>query len=262
MSKKALIVVSFGTSFDEAIPAIENIERICREAYPDYDFFRAFTSGMIIRKIHRTKGITILNPEQVMEKLVAEGYEEVLCQPTHIINGNEYDKATDMIVKYKDQIPSIKIGSPLLTDEQDYVKACKIVMNELEEPLGDKDAFVLMGHGTDHHANSAYCQFENMLRDLGHEKAYVGTVEGFPTLDYVITRLRRRGIEHVTIMPLMIVAGDHARNDLAGAEADSWDSILKAEGFRTTVILKGLGEIDAIGQMFVEHLGEAKEIAR
>lgn len=260
MAKKALMVVSFGTSFDEAMPAIENIERICQEAYPDYDFYRAFTSGMIIRKLKRVKNLTILNPEEVMEKLLAEGYEEVICQPTHIINGVENDKMIAMLNKFKNDIPVIKIGAPLLTDESDYLKSCEIVMKELKEPLGEKDAFVLMGHGTEHYANSAYCQFENTLRDLGHENAYVGTVEGFPALDYVIRRLRRRDIENVTIMPLMIVAGDHARNDLAGAEADSWDSILKAEGFKTSVILKGLGEIDAIGHLFVEHLAEAEQI--
>ncbi len=260
MSKKALIVVSFGTSFDEAMPAIVNIEEICQKAYPDYDFYRAFTSGMIIRKLKRTKDITIYNPEEVMEILVKEGYEEVLCQPTHIINGLEYDKMVRMLSQFKDQIPVIKIGSPLLTSEDDYTKSCEIVMNELESPLGEKEAFVLMGHGTEHYANSAYCQFENMLRDLGHENTYVGTVEGFPSLDYVITRLNRRGIDTVTIMPLMIVAGDHARNDLAGAEADSWDSILRERGFHTKIILKGLGEIDAIAELFVEHLAKAKQI--
>lgn len=260
MSKKALIVVSFGTSFEEAMPAIENIERICREAFLDYDFYRAFTSGMIIRKLKKTKGISIYNPEELMEYLVEQGYEEVICQPTHIINGVENDKMISMLSKFKQEVPVIRIGKPLLTDESDYSASCEIVMKELEAPLGEKDAFVLMGHGTDHYANSAYCQFENMLRDMEHENTYVGTVEGFPSLDYVIRRLKRRNIENVTIMPLMIVAGDHARNDLAGAEEDSWDSILKSEGFKTKVILKGLGEIDAIGELFVEHLKAAEQI--
>lgn len=112
----------------------------------------------------------------------------------------------------------------------------------------------------EHFANSAYSQFENMLRDLGHESTYVGTVEGFPGLDYVIRRLKIRDIKKVYVMPLMIVAGDHARNDLAGAEADSWDSILKADGFETEVIMKGLGEIDAIAEMFVKHLKKAESL--
>lgn len=260
MSKKALMIVSFGTSFDEAMPAIVNIEETCRRAFPDYDFYRAFTSGMIIRKLKKTKNIVIHNPQEVMEQLAAEGYEEVLCQPTHIINGMEYEKMMGMLAPYKDRIPVIRVGRPLLTDEEDYRKSCQIVMQELDRPLEQDEAFVLMGHGTEHFSNSAYCQFENMLRDLGYENTYVGTVEGFPGLDYVIRRMKIRGIRKVYLMPLMIVAGDHARNDLAGAEADSWDSLLQAEGFETEIILKGMGEIDAIAALFVEHLQAAKPV--
>ena len=260
MGKKALLVVSFGTSFEEALPAIVNIEETCKKAFPDYDFYRAFTAGMILRKWARTKNVIIHNPDEVMKRLVAEGYEEVICQPTHIINGLEYDKMMNMLLAYKDQIPTIKVGTPLLTEEEDYKEACEIVMQELEKPLAKDEAFVFMGHGTEHFANSAYSQFENMLRDLGHESTYVGTVEGFPSLDYVIRRLKIRDIKKVYVMPLMIVAGDHARNDLAGAEADSWDSILKADGFETEVIMKGLGEIDAIAEMFVKHLKKAESL--
>lgn len=260
MSKKALLVVSFGTSFDEALPAIVNIEETCKKAFPDYDFYRAFTSGMIIRKLKRTKNQIIHNPEEIMFHLAEEGYEEVLCQPTHIINGLEYEKMMNMLSPYKNKIKTIRVGTPLLTEEEDYKKACEIVMQEMKQPIPEKEAFVLMGHGTEHYANSAYCQFENMLRDLGYENTYVGTVEGFPSLDYVIRRLKLREVKKVYLMPLMIVAGDHARNDLAGAEADSWDSILRAEGFETEVFMKGLGEIDAIAGMFVEHLNEAEAI--
>ncbi len=160
MSKKALMIVSFGTSFDEAMPAIVNIEETCRKAFPDYDFYRAFTSGMIIRKLKKTKNIVIDNPQEVMEKLAAQGYEEVLCQPTHIINGMEYEKMMGMLAPYKDRIPVIRAGKPLLTEEEDYRKACQIVMQELSRPLHKDEAFVLMGHGTEHYANSAYCQFE------------------------------------------------------------------------------------------------------
>lgn len=260
MSKKALLVVSFGTSFDEALPAIVNIEETCKKAFPEYDFFRAFTSGMIIRKLKKTRQQIIHSPEEIMEQLAGAGYEEVICQPTHIINGMEYEKMMNMLAPYKAKIPLIRVGTPLLTEEEDYKKACEIVMKEIKLPMAEDEAFVLMGHGTEHFANSAYCQFENMLRDLGYENTYVGTVEGFPGLDYVIRRLKLRQIKKVYLMPLMIVAGDHARNDLAGAEEDSWDSILKAEGFETQIILKGLGEIDAIAEMFVEHLRQAKSV--
>ena len=260
MSKKALMIVSFGTSFDEAMPAIVHIEETCRRAFPEYDFYRAFTSGMIIRKLKKTKNVQIDNPQEVMEKLAAQGYDEVLCQPTHIINGMEYEKMMGMLRPYKEQIPVIRVGKPLLTEEEDYRKACQIVMQQLSAPLAKDEAFVLMGHGTEHYANSAYCQFENMLRDLGYENTYVGTVEGFPGLDYVMRRMKIRGIRKVHLMPLMIVAGDHARNDLAGAEEDSWNSLLQAEGFETDIVLKGMGEIDGIAQIFVEHLEAAEQI--
>ncbi len=260
MGKKALVVVSFGTSYDVALPAIENIEKICREAYPDHDFFRAWTSGMIIKKLEKTKNIFIKNPEEVMEKLAQEGYEEVLCQPTHVINGVENDKMIEMLSKFKDRIPVIKIGAPLFTDKDDYRKTCQIVMKEINADLDADEAIVLMGHGTDHYANSAYSQFENMLRFQGYENVYVSTVEGFPDLDYVIGRIQKKGVKKAILMPLMIVAGDHARNDLAGAEEDSWKSILESHDIQTEIILKGLGEIDAIGDIFVEHLAAAEVI--
>ena len=257
MGKKALLVVSFGTSFEEALPAIVNIEETCKKAFPDYDFYRAFTSGMIIRKWARTKNVIIHNPDEVMKRLVAEGYEEVICQPTHIINGLEYDKMMNMLLAYKDQIPTIKVGTPLLTEEEDYKEACEIVMQELEKPLAKDEAFVFMGHGTEHFANSAYSQFENMLRDLGHESTYVGTVEGFPSLDYVIRRLKIREIKKVYVMPLMIVAGDHAHNDMAGDSPDSWVCQFENAGFEVCPIIKGLGEYPGIRRMYVEHAQKA-----
>ena len=257
MGKKALLVVSFGTSFEEALPAIVNIEETCKKAFPDYDFYRAFTSGMIIRKWARTKNVIIHNPDEVMKRLVAEGYEEVICQPTHIINGLEYDKMMNMLLAYKDQIPTIKVGNPLLTEEEDYKEACEIVMQELEKPLAKDEAFVFMGHGTEHFANSAYSQFENMLRDLGHESTYVGTVEGFPSLDYVIRRLKIREIKKVYVMPLMIVAGDHAHNDMAGDSPDSWVCQFENAGFEVCPIIKGLGEYPGIRRMYVEHAQKA-----
>lgn len=215
---------------------------------------------MIIRKLARTQNIIVHSPDEVMDFLAREGYEEVLCQPTHIINGQEYDKMMGMLRKYKNKIPVIKVGTPLLTKEEDYRKTCEIMMDEKGKPLGPEEALVFMGHGTEHFANSAYCQFENMLRDLGFENTYVGTVEGFPDLSYVIRRLKKRNIKKVFVMPLMIVAGDHARNDLAGPEEDSWNAILQKEGFETEIFLKGMGEIDAVAQMFVSHLKRAGEI--
>ena len=191
--------------------------------------------------------------------MLLDGITDVIVQPTHVINGIENDQMKADALSFRDRFSSIVFGNPLLTTEEDNQAIVRVVADEFRD-MDPDTALVLMGHGTEHFANSAYSQFENMLRDLGHESTYVGTVEGFPSLDYVIRRLKIRDIKKVYVMPLMIVAGDHARNDLAGAEADSWDSILKADGFETEVIMKGLGEIDAIAEMFVKHLKKAESL--
>ena len=215
--------------------------------------------------------------QQALDRAVDNGVKNLVVQPTHLMHGAEYDELSETVEKYKDKFESVKIAEPLLGEvgadatviNADKEAVAKAITDEavktanydsIDAAAEDGTAFVFMGHGTEHFANSAYSQFENMLRDLGHESTYVGTVEGFPGLDYVIRRLKIRDIKKVYVMPLMIVAGDHARNDLAGAEADSWDSILKADGFETEVIMKGLGEIDAIAEMFVKHLKKAESL--
>ena len=264
MGKKALLVVSFGTSFEEALPAIVNIEETCKKAFPDYDFYRAFTSGMIIRKWARTKNVIIHNPDEVMKRLVAEGYEEVICQPTHIINGLEYDKMMNMLLAYKDQIPTIKVGTPLLTEEEDYKEACEIVMQELEKPLAKDEAFVFMGHGTSHVANVSYDQMQTQMEQLGYKNVFIGTVEGEPEdteCQAVIEKIKEAGYKKVILRPLMVVAGDHANNDMAGDDDDSWKSQFDASKAFDSVEsqIAGLGEIDAIQQIYVAHTKAAIE---
>ena len=259
MSKKALMIVSFGTSYEKGMAAISNIEKICREAFPDYDFFRAFTSGMIIRKLSR-QGVDIHNPETLMDQLAGEGYEEVLCQPTHIISGLEYNKILDILKRYAARIPRIRMGKPLLTSEEDYLKTADIVMSELPRQLKTDEALILMGHGTEHKADNIYTLFEHVLRDVGYANVFVGTVEGVLNVDYLIRRLKRRAFRKIYAMPLMVVAGDHACNDLAGEEKDTWNSKLKDAGYETELILKGLGEIDLIGQIYADHAREAERI--
>ena len=259
MGKKALIVVSFGTSHERAIKAIENIERVCEEAFPEYDFFRAFTSGMIIRKLKK-QGVEIDDPEAVISRLAGEGYQEVLCQPTHIISGLEYNKLADILKKYTGQIPQLKIGNPLLTSEEDYLRTADLIMAELPRQLKSDEALILMGHGTVHEADNIYTLFEHVLRDVGYANTFVGTVEGFLNVDYLIRRLKRRSFRKIYAMPLMVVAGDHACNDLAGEEKDTWNSKLKAAGYETELIVKGLGEIDGIAEIYADHAGQAAPV--
>ncbi len=260
MAKKAVMVVSFGTSLEGAEKAIINIEKTCEKAFPGYDFFRAFTSGFIIRKLKKTRGLDIPTPAEVLEYLSAEGYEELVCQPTYIIGGIEHDLLTASLLKYRDRIPVIRIGKPLLTDERDYEKVCTALMAELPRPLDFGEALVLMGHGSEHQANNTYFMFEDMMRDMGFERTFVGTVEGFPRLDYIVRRLKRNRIEKAILMPLLIVAGLHVQEDLAGDEEDSWKSVIETNGIGTEVIMKGLGEIDGIARLFAEHMKEAEQI--
>ena len=259
-SKKAILVVSFGTSYENTRKlTIEAIEPDIADAFPACPTYRAWTSKMIIAKLKKRDGLTIHTVKEALEQMLLDGITDVIVQPTHVINGIENDQMKADALSFRDRFSSIVFGNPLLTTEEDNQAIVRVVADEFRD-MDPDTALVLMGHGTEHFANSAYSQFENMLRDLGHESTYVGTVEGFPSLDYVIRRLKIRDIKKVYVMPLMIVAGDHARNDLAGAEADSWDSILKADGFETEVIMKGLGEIDAIAEIFVKHLKKAESL--
>lgn len=259
MSKRAVVVISFGTSYEAAERAIIHIEEKIRGAFPGYDFFRAFTSGMIIKKLKKTRSVFIENPEEVFGRLEKEGYRDIVCQPTHIINGEEYNKMCAMVARYRGSFRSLKVGTPLLTKEEDFME-CAPVLMEVMPKLAADEAAVFMGHGSGHFANGAYCQMENTLRYLGYENAYVGTVEGFPGIDYVMQRMKRKGFRKVFLAPFMIVAGDHARNDLGGDGEDSWKSILLSAGYEVEVILQGMGEIDAIAGMFVEHAKRAEEL--
>ncbi|WP_283674585.1 sirohydrochlorin cobaltochelatase [Butyricicoccus sp. Marseille-Q5471] len=258
MGKKALAIISFGTTYPQAREAIVCIENRLRQAFPEYDFYRAFTSGMVIRKIEREENIKIPNPAELMEQLAAEGYEEVLCQSLHVIPGVEYEKMLGQLASYRDRFACLRIGRPMLFEASDYEAICKSLLDQIGV-LDEDAAYVYMGHGTTHFANAAYSQVENMFRSLGAEHVYVGTVEGFPDLAYVESRLLKRGIKRVTLAPFMIVAGDHAQNDLAGDE-DSWKTALKSAGYAVQTELCGLGELDAVGELFVAHCAQAEKI--
>lgn len=256
MVKKALAVISFGTSYAEARAAIEHIEATLAVALPDHDFYRAFTSGIIIRKIEREEGIRIPTPEQLFEQLAAQGYDEVLCQSLHIIPGNEYDKMCAQIAPYVPRFAHLRIGKPLLWEQEDYMECCRSLLAQMPA-LAPDEAFVFMGHGSDHFSNASYALVENTFRALGAERVYVGTVEGFPDFDYVARRLHAHQVRRVYLAPFMIVAGDHAQNDLAGDEEDSWNSMLHAQGYETEVLLRGLGEYPEIAAQFAAHLAQA-----
>lgn len=257
MGKKALMVVSFGTSVPQARRAIEQVEEQLRAAFPDHDFFRAFTSGMVARKIEREEGVRIPAPAELLERLAADGYDEVRCQSLHIIFGQEYEKLLAQLAPFRDRFARLLVGQPLLWDTADYLRLTRALLAEMPQ-LDEDEAFVFMGHGTEHPANAAYALVENCFRYHRAERVYVGTVEGFPHLDYVLARLDAHEVTRVHLAPLMLVAGDHAVNDLAGEEEDSWKSRLESEGYTVETHLRGLGEFAAVGDIFVDHCRAAQ----
>ena len=250
--KKAILVVSFGTSYHETRKkTIEVCENKIKESFKDYDFYRAFTSGMIINKLKKRDNMFIDNPSEALEKLYNAGYQEVVVQSLHIICGDEYNKLKDMVAQYEDKFDKISIGRPLLTYIDDYRETVEAVRKDLDK-MDIDEAVVFMGHGTEHESHSSYPAIEYMFRDYGIN-AFVGTVEGYPELEQVIKKLKNRNIKTVDLLPFMLVAGDHAINDMASDEEDSWKTILEKEGFNVKVHVKGLGENPYIQEKFKNH---------
>ena len=254
--KKGILVVSFGTShLDTMGKTIEVIEKEMEERFQECNVYRAFTSGMIIRKLKRTEGISVDTVPEALSRMASDGIEEVIIQPTHIINGIENDRMMEDLMEHMSLFKRIRVGKPLLSSVEDYKKAIHAVMAETE--LDDGEMLVLMGHGTDHHANSAYPTLEYTFHALGYSQVLVGTVESFPELKNVMAKLKIAEKKKVALMPFMLVAGDHAKNDMAGEE-DSWKSQLEEEGYEVRVIMKGLGEFRGIRQIFVEHIEDTR----
>lgn len=250
--KQAIAVVSFGTTYHNAAGAIAHIERAIAQAHPERDFYRAYTSGIVRRRLKERDQICIHSPLTLLKTLVAQGYEDILVQPTHVIPGLEYEK----LILAAEQFAQVRVCKPLLWQETDYEECVRAVL-ECLPALGEEEGAVLMGHGTVHFANAAYAQLEHKFRAVGCETVFVGTVEGFPDLDYIRERMRSKQLRKLYLLPFMIVAGDHAQNDLAGDEPDSWNNILRADGYETEVILEGLGNQERIIRLFVEHSREA-----
>lgn len=255
--KKGILVVSFGTShLDTMEKTIDVIEKEIAEKFEGFRVYRAFTSGMIIRKLKRTENMEIDTVTEALRRMAADGIEDVIVQPTHIINGIENDRMMEDLMENMPLFRRIRVGKPLLSSVEDYKKSIHAVM--AETGLQDGEMLVLMGHGTDHHANSAYPTLEYTFHALGYNQVLVGTVESFPELKNVMAKLKIAEKKKVALMPFMLVAGDHAKNDMAGDE-DSWKSELEEEGYEVRGILKGLGEFEGIRKIFIEHIEEAAE---
>ncbi|QNM05668.1 sirohydrochlorin cobaltochelatase [Qiania dongpingensis] len=257
MQKTGILVVSFGTSYQDSLANnIQAIEKSIGKAFPDCELRRAFTSGMIIRKLQKRDGFHVDTVEEALESFVMDGFSDLIVQPTHIINGIENDIMLDTVRSYLDKFHSVRVGTPLLTTTDDYRALIDGVMCEFSS-LKDDEFLVFMGHGTEHDANAVYPALDYMLKADGHTNVYIGTVEGYPDLPLVKELVREKAPKRIILAPLMIVAGDHATNDMAGEEKSSWKNEFQREGYEVDCILKGLGEYPAVRNIFVEHAKEA-----
>ena len=253
---KVLLVTSFGTSYnDNRDLSIGSIEQKLQAAYPDYEVRRAFTSQIIIDKLKKRDGIAIDNVTEAMDRLVSDGVREVVVQPTHVMSGFEYDDVVAEVTPYADKFDSFKVGSPLLVSDADYDEVVSIITGETKDYDAEGTAVVFMGHGTEHEANATYAKLQQHLTAAGYGNYFIGTVEATPSLDDVLALVQDSGAKKVVLLPLMIVAGDHANNDMAGDEEGSWKTTFEQAGFEVECVLRGLGQYEEIQNMFVEHVG-------
>ncbi len=255
--KRAILVVSFGTSYaDTRKVTIEACENAIKAAFPEYEIRRAFTSKTIIKILKERDNILVDTPEEALQKLQADGFSEVIVQPLHVIPGTEFHDVVAMVKQHESAFKTIRLGVPLLASTHDYMAVADALAMQLPE-MGANEAVVFMGHGTHHPANAAYPAFERVCEDKGLPHVFMGTVEGYPELEQVVRRLQKHNIEKVTLMPFMLVAGDHAQNDMAGDEEDSWKMRLKKEGVVVDIYLHGLGENAGIQDIYVQHVHDA-----
>ena len=276
IGENELLVVSFGTSFnDSRVEDIKGIEDALAAAYPDWSVRRAFTAQIIINHVQARDGEFIDNMDQALQRAVDNGVKNLVVQPTHLMHGAEYDELVEAVEEYRDQFESVEIAEPLLgevgsdatvinADKEAVAKAVtaeavkKAGYDDLAAAEADGTAFVLLGHGTSHTAKVSYSQMQTQMQELGYDNVFIGTVEGEPeetSCEAVIEAVSAAGYKNVILRPLMVVAGDHASNDMAGDDEDSWKSMFTASGKFDSIDtqIKGLGGIPEIQQIYVDH---------
>lgn len=276
IGENEILVVSFGTSYnDSRAEDIKGIEDALQEAYPDWSVRRAFTAQIIINHVQARDGEVIDNMKQALDRAVENGVKNLVVQPTHLMHGAEYDEMTETLDEYQDKFESVAVAEPMLGDVGDDATVINADKETVAQAVVDAavaeagfdsmdaaaeagTAFVFLGHGTSHTAKVSYSQMQTQMEKLGFTNAFIGTVEGEPedtTCEAVIDKVKEAGYNKVVLRPLMVVAGDHASNDMAGSEDDSWKSMMEASGAFETVDtqISGLGRIDAVKQLYVDH---------
>lgn len=254
IGEKELLVVSFGTSYNDSRRlTIGAIEAAMAEAFPDWSVRRAFTSQIIIDHVASRDGVAIDNVTQALDRAADNGVKTLVVQPTHLMNGLEYEELMSTLAEYSDAFESISVGQPLLTDDEDFQAVMEAIVAATADYDDGQTAICFMGHGTEHDANGVYAKLQQLLTDSGHANYYIGTVEAEPTLEDLLASVGQGDYSRVVLLPLMVVAGDHANNDMAGDEDGSWRLAFEDAGYQVECVLTGLGELEAIQDLFVAH---------
>ncbi len=251
--KRALLLVCFGTSYKETrkksiLSAVEDFAK----AFPDYDVFEVFTSRIVKYILKKRDDSFVYNLDEAFAYLKENGYTDVLVQSYHIMNAYESRLVAHKVEEQLENFDSVRFGTALFTEFEDYTKTMDALVPTFPS-CGDDTAIVLMGHGTDHPAHATYMMFERLLHAKGYHHVLIGTIEGYPYIEDILVTLKQKNIKKTILMPLLIVAGDHALNDLAGDEEDSWKNILTDAGYQVEIINHSIGELPAIRQIFIDH---------
>lgn len=263
IGENELLVVSFGTSYNDSRRlTIGAIEKDLSKAFPDYSVRRAFTSQIIIDHVKKRDGEVIDNVSEALNRAMDNGVRNLVVQPTHLMHGYEYNDLVDEVDDYADAFDSIVISEPLLNTDEDYNKVIAAITKATAEYDDGKTAVCFMGHGTEASSNSVYAKMQDMIKAAGYDNYYIGTVEATPSLEDVVELVKEGSYEKAVLEPLMVVAGDHANNDMAGDEDDSWKSMFEAAGYETECIIRGLGELEDVRAIYAEHCREAIEKAK
>ena len=254
IGENALLVLSFGTSFNDSrrLP-IGAIEDQLEKSFPDYSVRRGFTANIVIDHVAKRDGEKIDDIDESLKRAVDNGVKNLVVQPTHLMNGLEYEEQKGDIAQYSDAFDKIAIGQPLLSSDDDFSRVENAIVDWTKDYDDGETAIVFMGHGTSADSNGVYQKMQDLLTKDGHTNYFVGTVEATPSLDDVMAAVKKGNYKRVVLEPLMVVAGDHANNDMAGDDKDSWKSQFEAAGYQVECLLRGLGENETIRQIYVEH---------
>lgn len=251
---QAILVVSFGTSYNDSRDiTIGAVENAIAEAFPDYDVRRAFTSDIIMDILEERDGLEIDTVEEALDHAVADGVKTLVVQPTHLMSGFEYTDLANTLADYADSFEQLALAEPLLTSDADFDAVADAIVADTEAAVDGETAICFMGHGTEADSNSVYAKLQDVLKAKGQNDYYIGTVEAEPSLEDVLAAVQGGTYSKVVLQPLMVVAGDHANNDMAGDEEGTWKDAFTKAGYTVECNLRGLGELEAIQSIYIAH---------